>query len=86
MEEMAFLLARQSEHPELGILKQPRRMYRYGFLASHVTGYVGEVSKGAARAAGVPESEGRRHCGSVWGRKKLQLSVDRGRWAPPGPW
>ena len=45
MEETAYLLARQSEHPELGILKQPRRIYRYGILAAHVAGYVGEVSR-----------------------------------------
>ena len=44
MEETAYLLARQSEHPELGILKQPRRIYRYSSLAAHVAGYVGEVS------------------------------------------
>jgi penicillin-binding protein 2 len=45
MEETTYLLARQSEHPELGILKQPRRMYRYGSLAAHLAGYVGEVSR-----------------------------------------
>lgn len=45
MEETAYLLARQSEHPELRILKQPRRIYRYGSLAAHVLGYVGEVSQ-----------------------------------------
>ncbi|MDA2934488.1 penicillin-binding protein 2 [Acidobacteria bacterium AH-259-D05] len=45
MEETAYLLARQSEHPELRILKQPRRIYRYGSLAAHVTGYVGEISR-----------------------------------------
>jgi len=45
MEETAYLLARQSDHPELGILKQPRRIYRYGSLAAHVAGYVGEISR-----------------------------------------
>ena len=45
MQETAYLLARQSEHPELSILKQPRRIYRYGSLAAHIAGYVGEVSK-----------------------------------------
>ena len=44
MEETAYLLARQSEHPEVEILKQPRRIYRYGSLAAHVAGYVGEIS------------------------------------------
>ena len=44
MEETAYLLARQSEHPEVEILTQTRRIYRYGSLAAHVAGYVGEVS------------------------------------------
>ena len=44
MEETAYLLARQSEHPEVEILTQLRRIYRYGSLAAHVAGYVGEVS------------------------------------------
>lgn len=44
MEEVAYLLAHQPEHPELGIVKQPRRLYRYGNLAAHVLGYVGEIS------------------------------------------
>ena len=44
MEETAYLLARLSEHPEVEILKQPRRVYRYGSLAAHVAGYVGEIS------------------------------------------
>ncbi|MEE8349322.1 MAG: penicillin-binding protein 2 [Acidobacteriota bacterium] len=45
LEETTYLLARQAEHPELGILKQPRRIYRYGSLAAHVAGYIGEVSR-----------------------------------------
>lgn len=45
MEETAYLLARQSEHPELRIVKQPRRIHRYGHLAAHVLGYGGEVSR-----------------------------------------
>ena len=44
MEEITYFLAHQSEHPELGIVKQPRRLYRYGKLAAHVMGYVGEIS------------------------------------------
>ena len=44
MEEITYFLAHQSEHPELGIVKQPRRLYRYGKLAAHIMGYVGEIS------------------------------------------
>lgn len=44
IEEIAYILAHQTDHPELGIDQQPRRIYRYGSLAAHVLGYVGEVS------------------------------------------
>ena len=45
IDEIVFLLAHQTEHPELAIVSQPRRTYRYGVLAAHVLGYVGEVSR-----------------------------------------
>ena len=45
IDEITFLLARQTEHPELAIVSQPRRTYRYAKLAAHVLGYVGEVSR-----------------------------------------
>jgi penicillin-binding protein 2 len=45
MAEMAFLLAHQNEHPELAIVEEPRRLYRYGQLAAHALGYVGEISE-----------------------------------------
>ncbi len=55
MEETAYLLARQSEHPEVEILKQPRRIYRYGSLAAHVSGYVGEISPAQLQEPGFRE-------------------------------
>lgn len=45
MNEVAFLAARRSDHPELEFFKQPRRLYRYKQLAAHALGYVGEVSR-----------------------------------------
>ncbi len=45
MEQVARLLAHQAEHPELKIFEQPRRLYRYGQLAAHVLGFVGEISR-----------------------------------------
>jgi len=44
LEDMTFLLAHQSEHPELGINRRPRRIYPYGEVAAHLLGHVGEVS------------------------------------------
>ena len=55
MEETAYLLARQSEHPEVEILKQPRRIYRYRSLAAHVAGYVGEISPAQLQEPGFAE-------------------------------
>lgn len=44
MEELARVLSHQAEHPEFRVVDQPRRFYRYGSLAAHVLGFVGEVS------------------------------------------
>jgi len=44
MEEMSYVLAHQNEHPELAIVEEPRRLYRYGPLAAHALGYTGEIS------------------------------------------
>ena len=45
MAEVAYLLSRKGEHPELDVLAEPRRSYPYGELAAHVLGYVGEASR-----------------------------------------
>lgn len=45
MAEVAYLLSRKAEHPELDVLAEPRRSYPYGELAAHVLGYVGEASR-----------------------------------------
>ena len=45
MAEVAYLLSRNGEHPELDVLAEPRRSYPYGELAAHVLGYVGEASR-----------------------------------------
>jgi len=45
MEEVAYLLSHRTEHPELRSAHQPRRRYTHGSLASHVLGFVGEVSR-----------------------------------------
>ena len=46
IEDVAFLLAHRVEYPELEVIKQPRRLYRYGNLGAHVLGYVGKISPG----------------------------------------
>ena len=42
--EVAFVEAHRSQLPELELIRSHRRLYPRGGLASHVVGYVGEVS------------------------------------------
>ncbi len=44
MADMAYVMSHQSEYPGLAIIEEPRRIYRFGELAAHVLGYVGEIS------------------------------------------
>ncbi len=44
LDQISFLMARQSDHPLLDIVERPRRFYPHGKLAAHVLGYVGEIS------------------------------------------
>jgi penicillin-binding protein 2 len=42
--DRAWVAAHELEHPEIKIDRQPQRIYRYGKLAAHVLGYIGEIS------------------------------------------
>lgn len=42
--DRAWVAAHAYEHPEIDIEEQPQRIYRFGKLAAHVLGYVGEIS------------------------------------------
>ncbi|HYV05727.1 MAG TPA: hypothetical protein VFB82_14130, partial [Blastocatellia bacterium] len=42
--DRAWIAAHELEHPEIRIEEQPQRIYKYGNLASHVLGYIGEIS------------------------------------------
>ncbi len=44
IDDISVVEAHRREHPELELGPEPRRLYRYGTLASHVLGYVGEIS------------------------------------------
>ncbi len=56
MEEISVVEAHRLDHAEIQLGPQPRRLYRYGGLAAHVLGYVGEVSDGELQAAVFPEA------------------------------
>ncbi len=42
--DRAWVAAHEYENPEITIEQQPQRQYRYGKLAAHVLGYIGEIS------------------------------------------
>jgi penicillin-binding protein 2 len=42
--DRAWVAAHELEHPEIRGETQPQRVYKYGKLASHVLGYIGQVS------------------------------------------
>src|SRR5215216_908468 len=42
--DVAWVMARELEHPEITVEDQPQRLYKYGKLACHVLGYIGEIS------------------------------------------
>lgn len=42
--DRAWVSAREFEYPEITVEEQPQRNYRYGKLAAHVLGYIGEIS------------------------------------------
>jgi penicillin-binding protein 2 len=45
IEDISTVEAYRRDHPEVQLGPEPRRIYRFGRLAAHVLGYVGEVSK-----------------------------------------
>ena len=73
IEEIAYLLSHQIEHPELAIVEHPRRIYRYGKLAAHVLGYVGEVSGQQLEQPGFSENKP----GDIVGKYGLERTYNR---------
>jgi penicillin-binding protein 2 len=43
--DISVVEAHRRDHPEIQLGPEPRRLYRFGRLAAHVLGYVGEVSE-----------------------------------------
>lgn len=42
--DRSWVAAHELEHPEITIDQQPQRVYKYGKLAAHVLGYIGQVN------------------------------------------
>jgi penicillin-binding protein 2 len=45
IDDISMVEAHKRDHPEIQLGPEPRRLYRYGKIASHVLGYVSEVSE-----------------------------------------
>lgn len=45
MEDISIIEAHRGDHPEIKVGPEPRRQYRYGPLAAHLLGYLGEISE-----------------------------------------
>jgi penicillin-binding protein 2 len=57
MEDISVIEAHRRDHPEIQLGPEPRRLYRYGRLAAHLMGYVGEVSEQDLAAKTFPGAE-----------------------------
>jgi penicillin-binding protein 2 len=57
IEDISVVEAFKTEHPEIQLGPEPRRLYRYGKLAAHLLGYVGEVSEDELAREAFPGSK-----------------------------
>jgi penicillin-binding protein 2 len=71
--EKAYILSHQAEHPELVIAEAPRRVYRHGPLAAHALGYVGEISE---RQLEMAEFNGSK-AGTIVGKSGAERTYNR---------
>ena len=65
--------AHELEHPEIRVERQPQRIYKYGKVAAHVLGYIGQVSP---KQLDSPEMKGYKS-GDIIGQGGLERVYDR---------
>ncbi len=58
IEDVSVVEAFKRDHPEIQLGPEPRRLYRFGNLAAHVLGYVGEISEKELNADAFPGVQG----------------------------
>jgi penicillin-binding protein 2 len=68
MEDVARVEARKLEFPELVLEAEPKRFYPFGSFASHVLGYLQELSEADVRSKAFPQ----RHLGDLVGKMGLE--------------
>ncbi|MEJ2110130.1 MAG: penicillin-binding protein 2 [Acidobacteriota bacterium] len=68
VEDISVIEAQRREYPEIQVLPEPRRLYRYGNLASHLIGYVGEITEAELGQQQFPSAE----AGSLVGQSGIE--------------
>lgn len=59
MEVISVIEAHRRDHPEIQLGPEPRRLYKFGRLAAHLMGYVGEISEQELAAKTFPGATSR---------------------------
>ena len=77
LKEAAIVESHRLTLPGTFIQPEYQRNYLLGHYASHVIGYVGEISEAKAQRGRIPGSSSRKHHRSVWGRTDIRSSVTR---------
>jgi len=57
IDDISVVEAHKRDRPEIQLGPEPRRLYRYGSLAAHVLGYVGEISEDELLSNAFPDSK-----------------------------
>ena len=73
MEDISVIEAHRRDHPEIKVGPEPRRQYRYGTLAAHLLGYLGEISEEELKSERFPGAE----AGQLVGRSGVERFYDR---------
>lgn len=73
--DLQWVGAHELEHPEISIDQQPQRVYKYGKLAAHILGYIGQVNP---KQLDIPEfKEAGYKSGDIIGQGGIEAIYDR---------
>jgi penicillin-binding protein 2 len=73
IEDVSVVESHKREHPEIQLSPEPRRLYRYGNMAAHVLGYVGEISEDELEGNAFPGVQG----GDLVGKAGVEKSYNQ---------
>jgi penicillin-binding protein 2 len=70
--DISIVETHRSDHPEIQLGPEPRRLYRYGRLAAHLLGYMGEISEEELERNTFPGA----NAGSMVGKSGVERSYN----------